>query len=107
VFIHFLGVVLLRLLLIFSGFLLLPQLAMAEVYDEDFTNLGLTGTERGIYTVLIFVVAYGFVMAEEFTGLRKSKPVILAAGIIWAHAAIWRQKPGFLLNNCMRLLSTI
>jgi hypothetical protein len=38
--------------------------------------LGLTGTERGIYTVLIFIIAYGFVMAEEFTGLRKSKPVI-------------------------------
>jgi len=94
VFIHFLGVVLLRLLLIFSGFLLLPQLAMAEVYDEDFTNLGLTGTERGIYTVLIFVVAYGFVMAEEFTGLRKSKPVILAAGIIWAHAAILAAEAG-------------
>lgn len=67
---------------------------MAEVYDEDFTNLGLTGTERGIYTVLIFVVAYGFVMAEEFTGLRKSKPVILAAGIIWAHAAILAAEAG-------------
>ena len=56
--------------------------------------LGLTGTERGIYTVIIFVVAYGFVMAEEFTGLRKSKPVILAAGIIWAHAAILAQEAG-------------
>jgi NhaD family Na+/H+ antiporter len=29
-------------------------------------------------------VAYLLVMAEEFTHLRKSKPVILAAGIIWA-----------------------
>jgi Na+/H+ antiporter NhaD/arsenite permease-like protein len=85
---YFLGVIVLRLILVFLGFLLLPQLAMAEVYEEDFRNLGLTGTERGIYTVLIFIIAYGFVMAEEFTGLRKSKPVILAAGIIWAHAAI-------------------
>ncbi len=63
----------------------MPQLAMA---GESVANLGLTGTERGIYTVLIFIVAYGFVMAEEFTGLRKSKPVILVAGIIWAHAAV-------------------
>jgi len=88
------GVVLLRLLLVLAGLLFLPQLAMAEVYEEDFTNLGLTGTERGIYTVLIFVIAYGFVMAEEFTGLRKSKPVILAAGIIWAHAAILAAEAG-------------
>ncbi|MCP4040833.1 MAG: sodium:proton antiporter [Gammaproteobacteria bacterium] len=40
------------------------------------------------YTALaIFIVAYGFVMAEEFTHLRKSKPVILAAGIIWGMIA--------------------
>ncbi len=82
------GVVLFRLLLVLAGLLLLPELALAEVYEEDFKNLGLTGTERGIYSVLIFIIAYGFVMAEEFTGMRKSKPVILAAGIIWGHAAI-------------------
>ena len=79
----------LRLLFVFTGLLFLPQVAMAEEII-----LGLTGTERGIYTVLIFVIAYGFVMAEEFTGLRKSKPVILAAGIIWAHAAILATEAG-------------
>ncbi|WP_442923359.1 sodium:proton antiporter NhaD [Methylomonas sp. LL1] len=61
---------------------------------EEFKNLGLTGTERGIYTVLIFIVAYGFVMAEEFTHLRKSKPVIFAAAVIWAHVAILAQEAG-------------
>ena len=81
--------IVLRLLLIFAGLLLVPQMAMAEEII-----LGLTGTERGIYTVFIFVIAYGFVMAEEFTGLRKSKPVILAAGIIWAHAAILAAEAG-------------
>ncbi len=60
--------------------LFLPELAAAA----DFDTLGLTGTKRGIYTVLIFLIAYGFVMTEEFTHLRKSKSVILAAGIIWA-----------------------
>jgi Na+/H+ antiporter NhaD/arsenite permease-like protein len=70
--------------------LLLPQFALAE----GFENLDMTGTERGIYTVLIFIIAYGFVMTEEFTHLRKSKPVILAAGIIWAHAAILAQQKG-------------
>lgn len=60
----------------------------------DFETLGLTGTQRGIYTVLIFIIAYGLVMTEEFTHLRKSKPVILAAGIIWAHAAILSKEAG-------------
>ena len=59
-----------------------------------FESLGLTGTERGIYTVLIFIIAYGFVMTEEFTHLRKSKPVILAAGIIWANAAVLAAQAG-------------
>lgn len=70
--------------------LLLPEMAMAG----GFESLGLTGTERGIYTVLVFIVAYGFVMTEEFTHLRKSKPVILAAGIIWAHAAVLASQAG-------------
>jgi len=64
------------------------------VMAESFTSLDMTGTERGIYTVLIFLIAYGFVMTEEFTHMRKSKPVILAAGIIWAHAAILAQQKG-------------
>jgi Na+/H+ antiporter NhaD/arsenite permease-like protein len=70
--------------------LFLPELAMAA----DFETLGLTGTERGVYTVLIFLIAYAFVMTEEFTHLSKSKPVILAAGIIWAHAAILAKDAG-------------
>jgi Na+/H+ antiporter NhaD/arsenite permease-like protein len=89
---------LLRLLIIFASLFLLPDLAMAEA-DADVAEgvskvLGLTGTERGIYTVLIFLIAYGFVMAEEFTGLSKSKPVILAAAIIWGHAAVLAQSKG-------------
>jgi Na+/H+ antiporter NhaD/arsenite permease-like protein len=81
-----------RYLLMFLAVLLVPQLAMAET--EGFASLDMTGTQRGIYTVLIFIVAYGFVMTEEFTHMRKSKPVILAAGIIWAHAAILAQQKG-------------
>ncbi len=79
-----------RFLFVLLSLVLLPGFAMAG----GFENLGLTGTERGIYTVLIFIIAYGFVMAEEFTHLRKSKPVILAAGIIWAHAAILAKEAG-------------
>jgi Na+/H+ antiporter NhaD/arsenite permease-like protein len=82
--------IVLRFLFVLLFSLLLPELAMAA----DFDTLGLTGTQRGIYTVLIFIIAYGFVMTEEFTHLSKSKPVILAAGIIWAHAAILSKEAG-------------
>ena len=79
-----------RFLLILLSVLLVPQIAMAG----GFESLGMTGTERGIYTVLIFIIAYGFVMTEEFTHMRKSKPVILAAGIIWAHASVLASQKG-------------
>ena len=51
-------------------------------------QLDLTSHTVGILSLVIFVVAYGFVMAEEYTHLRKSKPVLLAAGIIWAMIAV-------------------
>jgi NhaD family Na+/H+ antiporter len=60
--------------------------AFAATKTEE--TLDLTGSPVGILAVILFVVAYGFVMAEEFTHLRKSKPVLLAAGIIWAMIAV-------------------
>ena len=48
----------------------------------------LTGNWVGITSIALFVIAYLLVMAEEFTHLRKSKPVILAAGIIWGLIAV-------------------
>lgn len=41
----------------------------------------------GIISLILFVIAYGFVMTEEVTHLRKSKPVLFAAGLIWAMIA--------------------
>lgn len=60
--------------------LLAPSLALAA---GDGERLDLTGHWVGIAALAIFVVAYLLVMAEEFTHLRKSKPVMLAAGVIW------------------------
>lgn len=62
--------------------LLLPGLALASGNTAE--RLDLTQSAVGYAALIIFVVAYLLVMAEEFTHLRKSKPVILAAGIIWA-----------------------
>ncbi len=47
-------------------------------------GLDLTGTVFGMLALAIFVLAYVLVIAEEFLHLRKSKPVIVAAGLIWA-----------------------
>ncbi len=48
----------------------------------------------GYTALVIFVAAYGLVIAEEFTHLRKSKPVILGAGAIWAIIALQYSRAG-------------
>lgn len=68
--------ILIVLLTGFSGVIFASE---AEVHALDFTNSGI-----GIAAIIIFVVAYLLVMTEEITHLRKSKPVIIAAGLIWA-----------------------
>ncbi len=45
--------------------------------------MDLTAELTGIIAIAVFVLAYALVIAEEYTEMRKSKPVILAAGIIW------------------------
>ena len=66
-----------------SAFLVfgLPALAVAET--EALASIDLTTAPVGYFALCIFVLAYALVMSEEFTHLKKSKPVILAAGIIW------------------------
>ncbi len=71
--------------------LFLPLMAAASEIGE---RLDLTGSWVGIASVLLFFVAYLFVMVEEFTHLRKSKPVMLAAGIIWGLIAWHYQSHG-------------
>jgi len=55
--------------------------------EADTTPIDLTYSSIGFAALAIFVIAYLVVMSEEFTHLRKSKPVILAAGIIWGMIA--------------------
>ncbi len=42
----------------------------------------------GYLCILIFVVAYGLVIAEENLHLKKSKPMMIAAGLIWVLVAM-------------------
>jgi Na+/H+ antiporter NhaD/arsenite permease-like protein len=52
--------------------------------DETISRIDLTRHPVGYLALLIFFVAYGFVVVEKVIQLRKSKPVMLAAGLIWA-----------------------
>ncbi len=52
------------------------------------STLDLTTSTVGLAALGVFALAYLLVMAEEFTHLRKSKPVILAAGVIWGMIAL-------------------
>ncbi|MBT5233725.1 MAG: sodium:proton antiporter NhaD [Candidatus Marinimicrobia bacterium] len=60
---------------------LLPISAFAT--SEPMTQLDLTDHWVGYFALVLFVMAYILVMVEEFTHFRKSKPVILVAGVIW------------------------
>ncbi len=63
----------------------IPGFALASTGTAQ--QLDLTGHWVGTFALIVFVLAYLLVMAEEYIHLRKSKPVILAAGIIWAFIA--------------------
>lgn len=72
--------IVIKILLPISILLGLPTLALAA---ESHAALDLTTLPVGYLALGLFILAYAFVMTEEFTHLRKSKPVILAAGLIW------------------------
>ncbi len=71
----------------------LPGAALAAASGGH--NMDLTSHWVGYTAIVIFALAYLLVMAEEFTHLRKSKPVILAAGLIWSMIAWYYASHGF------------
>ena len=52
-------------------------------------EIDLTTSYVGILSLIVFILAYAVVMAEEFSHLRKSKPVIISAAVIWAIIAFY------------------
>lgn len=71
-----------RILTIFVAALFSPAAWSADA-DVAAGALDLTLDAFGIGALALFVLAYGLVIAEEFLHLRKSKPVMVAAGLIW------------------------
>jgi NhaD family Na+/H+ antiporter len=75
--------------------ILVPELALAQAAAQHATAapeaagpLDLQTSWVGFASLAVFIGAYVFVMAEEVTHMRKSKPVILAAGLIWIFVGI-------------------
>ena len=75
----------LSLVLLLAG--VLPALA-SSAGSEGTAFINLTKTGLGIFALILFVVAYSLVIFEEQLHLRKSKPVMLAAGLIWVLVAL-------------------
>ena len=71
---------------------LFPGLAFASGPTGDVIDL--TNHFAGFLGIAIFVVAYALVMAEESIHLPKSKPVLIAAGLIWLIIAVSYQGTG-------------
>ncbi len=61
----------------------LPASVWASGATQDFT-----GHWIGLVCIALFVFAYALVIGEEAIHLRKSKPMMVAAGIIWVLVAI-------------------
>ncbi len=69
-------------------FLFLLLSAQAAQAAEAVAGLDLTTSGLGIAALVVFVLAYALVISEENIHLRKSKPVVVAAGIIWILVAL-------------------
>jgi len=75
--------------LILSAFILIASVTPIFASTEGSSGpQNMTGTIYGIFALILFVAAYTLVIFEEQLHLRKSKPVLLAAGIIWVLVAL-------------------
>jgi Na+/H+ antiporter NhaD/arsenite permease-like protein len=67
-------------------FAFFSPVALASDAASDLIDL--THSSTGFLAIAIFVIAYVLVILEEQLHLAKSKPVLLAAGLIWVIIAI-------------------
>jgi Na+/H+ antiporter NhaD/arsenite permease-like protein len=62
-------------------------------------SLDLTASWFAIASLVVFCGAYGLVVLEDVIHLKKSKPVLFGAGVIWVFVALavseWIHGPGF------------
>jgi NhaD family Na+/H+ antiporter len=73
--------------------LLLPSFAFASGGEQEWIDL--TSHWVGYSAIAVFVIGYIFVIFEEQIHMRKSKPVMMSAGIIWIMIAAVYVSNGF------------
>ena len=61
---------------------------IVNVTSTPVIETNLTGTWMGILSLVIFFAAYALIISEESIRLRKSKPIMVAAGFIWMLVAV-------------------
>ncbi len=70
---------------LFSGVVAILALLLLSTPAVAATGpIDLTASGAGVLALVVFSLAYLVVMLEEKLHMRKSKPVLVAAGIIWA-----------------------
>lgn len=74
-----------------GGLLLASAPVMAE---SGASHPGFIGQWEGVLSLVVFAVAYALVISEETIHLRKSKPVMVAAGVIWILVAMAYSRSG-------------
>jgi Na+/H+ antiporter NhaD/arsenite permease-like protein len=82
--------------LLFGGVLFILPI-FANAVEANGTNLqpfNLTHHWVGYLAVFLFVAAYMLAMIEEVTELKKSKPMVFAASLIWVVIALFYVKGG-------------
>ncbi|GAB6049138.1 sodium:proton antiporter NhaD [Methyloparacoccus murrellii] len=73
---------------------LLPTISLGDSPDSN-VHLDLTHTWAGYFALTTITLAYIFAMLEDVTYLRKSKPMLLGASMIWiAILVTYRQHGG-------------
>ncbi len=91
VWLKMLGLMMNRLLIILGLFL--PEILLAEDVVE--VSVDLTSSWYGYISLFFFVIAYVVVVFEEKLHMRKSKPVLITAGLIWITIAIAMMNSGY------------
>lgn len=68
--------------------------AQVEVADQSSQHLDLTQHWAGYFSLAVMVAAYVAAIFEDVTELRKSKPMLLAAALIWFVIVLAYQQQG-------------
>ena len=84
----------LLLIILTISTLCLSTVSFAAAGGVELLNLKMILSFPALFSLGVFVISYCFVMTEEFSHLRKSKPVVVASGVIWLAVVITANSKG-------------